>query len=314
MTSHLQPNGEGAAGSGVGIVGLGAMGLRLATTLAEEGGTTPLVFDVNPEATARATEAGLTVASDLSRLVGCEAIVLSLPTPAIVLGVVEELATAAASAGSRPTVLDTSTIGPRDARAVAEVAGAAGLAYADCPILGRPESVGRWTIPVGGDEAAVAVAARVLAPATARVEGVGPVGTASVAKILNNLMLGTINAVTAELLVLAEAAGLDPGRWVDLIVDSGAASVSPLFRDIAARAVDGDFAPTFSLALMHKDNGLALSLAEELDVPMITGAAAQQLNSLGLEAGLGAEDSIAVLKVLESRTGRSARRHTASNA
>jgi 3-hydroxyisobutyrate dehydrogenase-like beta-hydroxyacid dehydrogenase len=190
------------------------------------------------------------------------------------------------------------------------VAAARGQDYADCPILGRPELAGRWTVPVGGSDDVVALAGRVLAPVAARVEGVGAVGSASVTKVLNNLMLGTINAVTAELLVLAEAAGLDPGRWVDLVIDSGAASVSPLFRDVAVRAVAGDFDPTFTLQLMHKDNALALALADQLDVPMLTGRAAQQLNTMGLAAGLGAEDSIAVVKILESITGRVARRHT----
>jgi 3-hydroxyisobutyrate dehydrogenase-like beta-hydroxyacid dehydrogenase len=294
----------------VGVVGLGAMGLRLATHIAEAG-TAVRALDPSAEAARRAAEQGVEVVGELSDLATCEAVVLSLPTPAVVLDVVTALSSAAWDAGSAITILDTSTIGPADARAAAEVAAEHGHVYADCPILGRPESVGRWTFPVGGGEDALAVARRVLAPVARLVEGVGPVGTASATKVLNNLMLGTINAVTAELLVLAEAAGLDPGRWVDLVVDSGAASVSPLFRDVAARAVDGDFDPTFTLQLMHKDNGLALELADQLRVPMITGRAAQDLNTMGLAAGHGAEDSIAVVKVLESITGHRARRHPA---
>jgi 3-hydroxyisobutyrate dehydrogenase len=87
--------------------------------------------------------------------------------------------------------------------------------------------------------------------------------------------------------------------------------VSPLFRDVAARAVDGDFSPTFSLRLMHKDNALALTMADELLVPVNTGRAAQHLNTMALASGLGDEDSIAVLKTLEDLTGRRARRHDA---
>lgn len=299
---------SGPAGLAVGVVGLGAMGLRLASRVAGAGATVACV-DPSPEASVRASEQGLTVVGDAADLAGCDVVVLSLPTPGIVLDVVGRLATAAGTDGSALTILDTSTIGPADARAAADLAAQAGLTYADTPILGRPESVGRWTFPVGGSEETVALARRVLAPVAGLVERAGPVGTASATKVLNNLMLGTINAVTAELLVLAEAAGLDPGRWVDLVVDSGAASVSPLFRDVAARAVDGDFDATFTLQLMHKDNGLALDLADQLRVPMITGRAAQQLNTMGLAAGHGSEDSIAVVKVLEAITGRQARRH-----
>lgn len=309
MTESHTAQGPDPDSLTVGVVGLGAMGLRLATGLAS-GGWRVLATDPTPSASARAQEAGLALVPGAGDLASCDAVVLSLPTPEIVLDVVTVLAEAAASAGAHPTVLDTSTIGPEDAREAAAVAESAGMSYADCPIFGRPDSIGRWTIPVGGDPATVALASRVLAPVTAQVQGMGEVGTASVAKVLNNLMLGTINAVTAELLVLAEAAGLDPGRWVDLVIDSGAASVSPLFRDVAARAVEGDFDPTFTVQLMHKDNALALALADQLAVPMLAGRAAQQLNTMALAAGHGTEDSIAVLKVLESITGRSARRHT----
>lgn len=310
MTAGHLGEAQGSTALCVGVIGLGAMGLRLATRVAAAG-TTVRVFDSSPAAAARAAEEGLDVVADVRELADCHAVVLSLPTPAVVLGVVAELASAAHDRGGAVTVLDTSTIGPADARAAAQVADELGQAYADCPILGRPESVGNWTFPVGGEDDAVAMARRVLAPVARLVVGVGPVGTASATKVLNNLMLGTINAVTAELLVLAEAAGLDPGRWVDVVVDSGAASVSPIFRDVAARAVDGDFEPTFTLQLMHKDNGLGLDLADELRVPMVTARAAQHLNTMGLAAGHGAEDSIAVVKVLESITGHEARRHSA---
>lgn len=309
MTEAEQTGRSGPAGLSVGVVGLGAMGLRLATRLADAGVAIAAV-DPSPAAADAAAGAGIAVVDGPADLADRDVVVLSLPIPGTVLAVVSELSAAADAADRRVTILDTSTIGPSDAEAAAEAATVHGQTYADCPILGRPESVGRWTFPVGGPEETVALARRVLAPVAGLVEGVGAVGTASATKVLNNLMLGTINAITAELLVLAEAAGLDPGRWVDLVIESGAASVSPLFRDVAARAVDGDFDPTFTLQLMHKDNGLALELADRLHVPMITGHAAQQLNTMGMAAGHGAEDSIAVVKVLESTTRRQARRHT----
>lgn len=289
----------------VGVVGLGAMGLGIATGLAGSG-TRVRAYDAAPDARERARDAGVAVVDGLG-LLDCPVVVLSLPTPTVVLGVVDDLIAAATS--GVPTVLDTSTIGPHDAVEAARRLTEAGGRYADCPILGRPASAGSWTFPVGGEDDLVRLASELLAPLAKTVVGVGPVGSASTTKILNNLMLGTINAVTAELLVLAQATGLDPGRWVDVIVDSGAASVSPLFRDVAARAVDGDFSPTFSARLMHKDNALALDLAERLSVPMPTGQAAHMLNTMALAAGVGDEDSIAVIKPLETLTGHVARRH-----
>lgn len=289
--------------SRIGVIGLGAMGQPIAAALATSGAEVR-VFDVSTAAVQRAEVEGLRACATVADLAAeCDVVVLSLPTPAIVLDVVQQIA----GASTTTTVLDTSTVDPSTSQAAAALLEGGG--YGDCPVLGRPEAVGRWTVPVGGDERVAAVAADVLAPVAARVVHVGDVGSAAAIKVLNNMMLGTINAITAEVLLLAEAAGLDPGVFVDVVVDSGAASVSGLFRDVAARAVDGDFAATFSLALMHKDNRLAMAMADAYGVPMVVGSATQTLNTLGLAAGHGSEDSIAVLKALEGLTGRTARRH-----
>ena len=59
-----------------------------------------------------------------------------------------------------------------------------------------------------------------LAPIAQRVVHVGELGAAATLKVANNLMFSVINAVTAEALLLAKAAGLDPGIFVDTVVDS----------------------------------------------------------------------------------------------
>lgn len=308
MTPPSDPDPAGNSASyRIGVVGLGAMGSRIAQHIATAGRQV-LAHDASTEATQRAQDSGLEVTGDLDTLVGgSDVLVLSLPTPAVVLDVIAKVAGAAG--GRAIAVLDTSTIDPDTATAAAEIMGSAGGAYADTPILGRPEMVGNWTVPVGGGADLVAIATQVLGPVSKKVVSMGPVGAASTTKVLNNLMLGTINAVTAELLVLAEAAGLDPGAFVDIVVDSGAASVSPMFRDVAQRAVDGDFEPTFTLRLMHKDNALAMALADRLLVPLNVGRAAQHLNTMALASGHGEEDTIAVVKTLEALTGHLARRH-----
>ena len=194
-------------------------------------------------------------------------VVLSLPSAAVVTEVVRALCPAAPGL----LLLDTSTLGPDDSRRLAGLAQAEGSTYLDTPVLGRPDAVGRWTIPVGGPASAVVAATEALAPVAGRVVHVGDVGAAATLKVANNLMFSVINAVTAEALVLVQAAGLDPGLFVDTVVDSGAATVSGLFRSIAPRAVDGDFAPTFSLDLVRKDNGLAVHLAESLGLSLGVG-------------------------------------------
>ena len=124
---------------------------------------------------------------------------------------------------------------------------------------------------------------------------------------MNNLMLGAINAITAEALAVCSAAGLDPGVFVDIVADSGAASVSPMFRDVASKIVAGDFTPTFTVELMHKDNELAVTLAEQVGVSLIVGEAVHRLNTRALDR-YRHQDSGAVVKLFEEATGTLARR------
>jgi 3-hydroxyisobutyrate dehydrogenase-like beta-hydroxyacid dehydrogenase len=264
-----------------------------------------VVYDAASAARSRAGNAGLRVAGSLTELApSCSTVLLSLPSAAVVEDVVAEIAPAAPGL----LILDTSTIGPDDSRRIGALALAEGSMYLDTPILGRPEMVGSWTIPVGGPAAAYDAVVAVLDPVAARVVHVGDLGVAATLKVANNLMFSVINAVTAEALLLAQAAGLDPGVFVDTVVDSGAATVSGLFRSIAPRAVDGDFTPTFSLELVRKDNDLAVQLATALGLELSVGSAARDLHDRAVLAGHGAEDSIAVLRLLEEEFGQEARR------
>ncbi|MEO5666259.1 MAG: NAD(P)-dependent oxidoreductase [Nocardioides sp.] len=290
----------------VGVVGLGAMGSAIVAALvaARPDGRSVVVHDPSPSAAVRGAAAGGEVVSLIVLGESADTVILSLPDAAVVASVLDALL----AVDSPPTlVVDTSTIGPADSRRHAELCAARGVAYVDAPVLGRPGAVGRWTIPVGGSTPEQHLD-ELLAPVAARVVPVGPVGSAATVKVVNNQMLAVINAATAEALAVAAAAGLDPGVFVDTVIDSGAASVSGLFRDVAPRAVDGDFDPVFSLALMRKDNALAVELASASGVPTPVTSAALALHTRGVDAGLGDRDSIAVLSVLEHDSGVPARR------
>ncbi len=280
--------------SRVGVVGLGMMGAPIAAALAAAGHDVG-AYDLAPNRRAALAGSGVRVVDSVADLAGCDVVVLSLPSAAADVSVCRQLVAGAC------LVLDTSTVDPATSRECAELLGAD--RFCDCPILGRPERVGKWTIPVGGSPAAVARAAEVLAPIAARIVRVGDVGAAATLKVVNNMMLSVINAVTAEALVLARGAGLDPATFVDVVVDSGAATVSGLFRDIAPRAVREDYTPAFTLDLMAKDAGLAIALAESVGVPLDVVAASHRLNLAGLEAGASGLDTIAIVKALEVRTG-----------
>ncbi|MFC5752742.1 NAD(P)-dependent oxidoreductase [Actinomadura rugatobispora] len=276
----------------IGVIGLGAMGGRAAVRLAAAAPTHG--HDLAPERVAAAAEAGVVPAGGAGEVAErADVLVLSLPGPDDVTGLAERVLAGRLRPGS--VVVDISTIDPDGARAAARAVEAAGAAYLDAPVLGRPDKCGNWTLTAGGDPAAVERVRPLLEGTIARaVVRVGDVGAGSVVKLLNNLMFGAINAVTAEALALCGPAGVDPEVFARTVADSGAATVSNLFRELAPKIIAGDHTPAFALGLLEKDNRLALALARENGTPAFIATAVDQVNRLALYRGLGAADTGAV--------------------
>ncbi len=201
-------------------------------------------------------------------------------------------------------VVDLSTIDPDTSRATARELAEHGVTYIDAPVLGRPATCGSWTLVCGGSEQAVdAVRPDLMATIAATVARVGETGAGSVVKIANNLMFGAINAITAEALTLCERNGVDGQVFVDAVADSGAATVSNLFKENAPKMVRGDDDPAFALELLAKDNRLALQLAVASGSPAPLAEAIVDINETGLSQGLGERDSGALIRAYAALGG-----------
>ena len=283
------------------MIGLGAMGGRAAAALATE---RPVYgYDPAPAARQRAEATGV-LATDSVRQAARDArlIFLSLPTPEVVRSVIDELEPEL----ENKIIFDLSTIDPGTARELATRLAGLGSGYVDAPILGRPDRCGNWTLPCGGLAEHVAVLSEVAVGSIARaVEHVGPAGSGATVKICNNLMYGAINTVTAEVVALAEQAGVDAERFCKIITDSGAATVSPLFREIAPRMAEHRYQdPTFSITLLAKDVRLGVELAEGLGRPHPVAETVRMLIDQALQDELGALDTAAVVEVYRPRLPR----------
>jgi 3-hydroxyisobutyrate dehydrogenase len=129
------------------------------------------------------------------------------------------------------------------------------------------------------------------------VRRVGEVGAGSTLKVANNLMFAAINAAAAEAIALVEAAGLDADTFVDTVLDSGAATVSPLFTEIGPKMAAREYAPTFRLELLAKDLGLADELGRQVGGRTPVSRTVLELLHAGLAAGLGPADTAALVEV-----------------
>jgi len=286
----------------VAVIGLGAMGGRAAAAFAATRPTHG--FDPVPAARDRASTAGVAVHdSAAGAAADADLIFLSLPTPEVVRAVIDDLGDAVRGR----TIADLSTIDPTTARCVAAVITDRGGHYVDSPILGRPTACGNWTLVCGGTESDIevvtATAVGTIAKATHRI---GDVGAGTTLKLLNNLMFGAINTVTAEIVSLAEQAGLDAGRFTSVIADSGAASVSGLFRDITPRMAEHSYQPAFAIKLLAKDVRLGAELARELDRSAPMADLVRTITERAVTGGLGDLDTAAVVEIYRNEADRSA--------
>ncbi len=276
----------------VAVLGLGTMGGHAAARLAATGAT---VTGYDPDVAAREAVAGAGVhVRDSADAAVREAtvVVLSLPGPpevaAAVAGPLE-----AARAGT--AVVDLSTIDPDTARTAHATLQRTGVQYSDTPVLGRPDRCGHWTLPAGGDAETVERVRPLLEGSiAARVAHVGDAGAGSAVKLANNLMFGAINAVTVEAMNICRQSGVDPEVFATTVADSGAATVSPLFRELTRKLLAGDYAPTFALGLLRKDNRLALQLAHDTGSPAFMASGVDHLNTLAAAQGWAVEDTAAV--------------------
>lgn len=283
----------------VGLIGFGLMGAPMARRLLQAGHSV-IVVDANADALVRAEKLGCSTATDPAALAShASVVILSLPTPELVRQVVHAgddcLLDGATLEDS--VIIDTSTVDPQTSRDNATLAAARGVGYLDCPILGRPSNVGSWTLPAGGDAAHLDQVRPILGAFASTVIHLGPVGQGNTVKLLNNLMFGAINSITAEMFSLSDHVGIDRGLLFDTIAGSGAATVSNLFKELAPKIVDEDFEPNFTVNNLVKDIGLGIEMAALSGVRLPFSEAGQALNKRAQELGLGLEDSAAVVKI-----------------
>lgn len=287
----------------IGLIGVGTMGSRMAANLVKAGYTL-YARDIDPRAEKRAADIGAAVV-DSPREVAQHAdiILFSLPLPADVASVVN--GPDGILSGSRPgqVIVDLSTVEPFSTQRNAELAAARGVAYLDAPVLGRPQGCGNWTLPVGGDAPALEKCRPVLETLAKKIVHVGPSGHGNIIKLLNNMMFGAINAVTAEIMAICAKVGMSPRVLYETIAQSGAASVSNLFIELGPKMLNRDFAPLFTTDLLHKDLSLAIGMAKQVGVPLIVGQSNQLLNEIARNKGWGADDTSGVVRVFEDVLG-----------
>ena len=283
----------------VGIIGVGTMGSKMAGKLINAGYAV-FARDIDEVAEERARKLGAKVVNSPKEVAEyTEIILLSLPMPSDVKEVVLGEDGILTNPKNNRAIVDLSTVDPFSTQNNAEEAKKVGVSYIDAPVLGRPQKCGNWTLPVGGDKKDLEKVRKVLEILAAKIIYVGPSGYGNIVKLLNNMMLGAINSVTAEILAICTKLGMSPKVLYETIANSGAASVSNLFKELGPKILNRDFEPLFAIDLLHKDVRLGIQMAKQVDVPLFVSEANQRLNEMARLMGFGKEDTASVIKVYE---------------
>jgi len=287
----------------IGLVGVGTMGTEIGKVIVA-GGHQLVARDIDPEAEARAREMGAEVVDSPKAVAErTDLALLSLPLPADVQEVV--LGDDGLLAGAKPgyIIVDLSTVDPLSTQRNYEIAKEKGIGYLDAPVLGRPQTCGSWTLPVGGDAEVLEKASPALDLLAKKVLAIGPSGWGDLIKVLNNMMFAAINSITVEILALCTKMGMDPKILYETIAESGAASVSNLFIELGPTILARDFDPRFTIDLLYKDVSLGLDMARAVKAPLLISPACQRLNEMGRAKGLGSQDTGALVGIYEEFLG-----------
>ncbi len=288
----------------VGFIGLGKMGRPMALNLLRKG--FPLTVSnrsrgVVDELAGKGATPAASPAEVASR---SDVVCLCLPFPATVEEVV--LGRQGVIEGLHPgaTVVDFSTIGPSTCRQVAAALAEREATYHDAPVSGGTTGAeaGTLTIMVGGEKTSFERVLPVLQAVGSKIVYAGPVGAGAVVKLMNQLLVGINLAGAAEAMVLGTKAGVAPQVLYDTIAAATGNSFQ-LQRNFPDLIFKGNFAPMFSIDLMHKDLALGVELGRESRVRLLLGALALQVFEEAREFGVGAEDIAAVIKPLERLAG-----------
>jgi 3-hydroxyisobutyrate dehydrogenase len=287
----------------IAIVGVGLLGSAVASRLLA-GGFAVTGYDSRPDQLAGLARRGLEPAASLKEAVtGADAVFTILPSldavEVTVLGSGGLLGSLARSA----TIIQMSTISPTLTRRLGEAAASAGIGFLDTPMSGTSSMVerGDCTIFAGGDAALIERCQPVFAAIAKRTVHVGPIGSASLAKLATNLLVALNTAALAEALVLGVKGGLAPQGLLDILKDSAAASKMVDVR--GPLMVEHRFEPQMKLELFLKDFKLMLDEGQRLGVALPLTSLTQQICTAAVAGGHGGEDLAVLITTLERMSG-----------
>jgi len=273
------------------------MGGAIARNLVDRGWRV-IGFDIDAAKRAELAAAKVIVADSVGLAArDAPVIMTSLPTPAAV----ESVARAIAHSGeTRRIVIELSTLALADKLRFETILEQAGHVPLDCPLSGTGAQAKMRDLIVyaSGDSDAIARCAGLFADFAKQSADLGVFGNGSRMKFVANHLVAIHNVATAEAMVLAERAGLDPKLVVDMV--GPGAGGSRMFQMRAPMMVERVYEPaTMKVSTWKKDMAIIAEFADDVgcETPLFT--LTQPVYAEAVAMGLGDQDTAAVFEVLK---------------
>jgi 3-hydroxyisobutyrate dehydrogenase len=281
----------------VAVLGIGAMGHGMATS-ALRAGIPTIVWNRTPEATRDLAELGADVAKTAADAARRAAIIVTMVTDTdAVISIARDQGMLGALAPGAIWV-QMSTIGVAGTERVVALVQTErpDITLLDAPVSGSkdPAEQGQLTIFASGPDQARAATTPLFDALGQRTIWVGPVGTGTRLKLVNNTWLAFAAEAVAASVGLARRLGLETETVVDAL--GGGPLVSPWQAAKLQRILKGDFSAQFALSLALTDVHLALEAADE-DRFAALGCLADEWQRV-VDQGLGDQDLTVVTRAL----------------
>jgi putative dehydrogenase len=282
----------------VGIVGLGIMGGAIARNLVERGWTV-IGHDIDLAKRVELASAGVAIAADVKQLAReAEIITTSLPGAAAADAVARDIS----ASGEPPRiVVELSTLTIADKLRFRDILAKAGHVALDCPLSGTGAQAKTRDLVVyaSGESDAIARCAGLFADFAKQSADLGAYGNGSRMKFIANHLVAIHNVATAEAMVLAQRAGLDPKLVVEMV--GPGAGGSRMFQMRAPMMVEGVYEPaTMKVSTWKKDMAIIAEFADEVGCETPLFSLTQPVYSKAMEMGLGDQDTASVFEVLKN--------------
>jgi L-threonate 2-dehydrogenase len=281
----------------VGIIGLGIMGGAIARNLLERGWRV-IGYDTDGARRAELAQAGVAIAGDTGQVARDAAIIMtSLPTPVAV----EQVARSIAASGQPPRiVVELSTLTIADKLRFEDILKKAGHIALDCPLSGTGAQARNRDLIVyaSGDSNAIAKCMHLFSDFARQSADLGRFGNGSRMKFVANHLVAIHNVATAEAMILAERAGLDPKMVVEMV--GPGAGGSRMFQMRAPMMVERVYEPaTMKVSTWKKDMAIIAEFADHVGCATPLFSLTRPVYAEAMAMGFGDQDTAAVFEVLK---------------